>query len=112
MVEEMLSDYDSAYGLRYFNTAGADPEGELGDVTERRAGDPAVLVADSHKVRRELRWKPRFEDLGTIVEHAWEWGSESMARFGEVRSLLIIQAGKQNNNSVVNVSPYRGGKNP
>ncbi|MBU2855932.1 UDP-glucose 4-epimerase GalE, partial [Acidithiobacillus ferrooxidans] len=38
-----------------------------------RPGDPAVLVADSQKARRELGWEPRFEDLGTIVEHAWEW---------------------------------------
>jgi UDP-glucose 4-epimerase len=36
MVEQILADYDSAYGLkstclRYFNAAGADPEGELGE---------------------------------------------------------------------------------
>ena len=36
MVEQMLEDYDRAYGLkavclRYFNAAGADPEGELGE---------------------------------------------------------------------------------
>jgi UDP-glucose 4-epimerase len=36
MVEQMLEDYDHAYGLksyalRYFNAAGADPEGELGE---------------------------------------------------------------------------------
>lgn len=36
MVEQMLADYDAAYGLRssclrYFNAAGADPEGELGE---------------------------------------------------------------------------------
>jgi len=36
MVEEVLADYDKAYGLRYvclryFNAAGADPEGELGE---------------------------------------------------------------------------------
>ncbi|MGI9294893.1 MAG: UDP-glucose 4-epimerase GalE [Pseudomonadales bacterium] len=37
MVEQVLRDYDSAYGfksisLRYFNAAGADPDGELGEV--------------------------------------------------------------------------------
>ena len=173
MVEEMLADYDSAYGLRsvslrYFNAAGADPEGDMGErhdpeshlipvvlqaasgrrnhiaicgddyatpdgtcirdyvhvwdlcsahllaleylladgdsnafnlgngtglsvrevidtarcvtgqpipaqTQERRAGDPAVLVADSQKARRELGWEPHFEDLGTIVAHAWGW---------------------------------------
>ncbi len=36
MVEEMLADYEQAYGLqwaalRYFNAAGADPEGDLGE---------------------------------------------------------------------------------
>ena len=36
MVEQILDDFDSAYGLRscclrYFNAAGADPEGELGE---------------------------------------------------------------------------------
>ncbi|MBK8509474.1 MAG: UDP-glucose 4-epimerase GalE [Candidatus Competibacteraceae bacterium] len=36
MVEQMLEDYDAAYGLkavklRYFNAAGADPDGELGE---------------------------------------------------------------------------------
>ena len=173
MVEEMLGDYDRAYGLRsvclrYFNAAGADPEGGLGErhdpeshliplvlqaassrrdhiavfgndyptpdgtcirdyihvwdlcsahllalghlladggsdafnlgngtgfsvqavidtarrvtgeviptvAQERRAGDPAVLVADSAKARRELGWQPCFEGLETIVGHAWEW---------------------------------------
>ncbi len=176
MVEEILKDYDQAYGLRYvslryFNAAGADPEDELGErhdleshliplvlqvasgrrtqitvygndyptpdgtcirdyihvwdlcsahllalehlmadgysdvfnlgngagfsvqavidtarrvtsqripaqTQERRSGDPAVLVADSQKARRELGCEPRFEDLGNIVEHAWEWGRQ------------------------------------
>jgi UDP-glucose 4-epimerase len=39
----------------------------------RRAGDPAVLVASSEKIRRELGWQPRFPDLKTIVESAWQW---------------------------------------
>ena len=173
MVEEMLGDYDRAYGLRsvclrYFNAAGADPECELGerhdpeshliplvlqaasgrrthiaiygddyptpdgtcirdyihvwdlcsahllalehlladgesnvfnlgngkgfsvqevidtarrftgqDITtlkwDRRDGDPAILVADSKRVRLELGWYPRYPDLGTIIEHAWQW---------------------------------------
>jgi UDP-glucose 4-epimerase len=39
----------------------------------RRPGDPAVLVADSSKARCELGWKPRFEDLRSIIETAWAW---------------------------------------
>jgi UDP-glucose 4-epimerase len=173
MIEQMLGDYDTAYGLksvclRYFNAAGADPEGKIGErhnpethliplvlqaasrrrasvtvlgtdydtpdgtcirdyihvndlceahllalqrlwqdntsaafnlgngrgfsvrevietakrvvgrdipvvYSERRAGDPARLVADSTRVRRELGWQPRYADLDTIVEHAWRW---------------------------------------
>ncbi len=41
--------------------------------TARRPGDPAFLVADSSKVRRELGWKPRYESLEAIVETAWNW---------------------------------------
>jgi UDP-glucose 4-epimerase len=39
----------------------------------RRAGDPAVLIASSEKIRRELGWQPRFPDLEAIVESAWQW---------------------------------------
>ena len=39
----------------------------------RRAGDPAVLIASSEKIRRELGWRPRFPNLETIVESAWQW---------------------------------------
>lgn len=173
MVEQILEDYDAAYGLkstcmRYFNAAGADPDGELGErhvpethliplilqaasgrrddikvfgddyatddgtcvrdyihindlctahslglermrqsgssarynlgngngfsvqqvidsarkvcgrdikvrIEPRRAGDPAVLVADASLARSELGWKPQFDDLDTIIETAWSW---------------------------------------
>jgi UDP-glucose 4-epimerase len=173
MVEQMLADYEAAYGLksvclRYFNAAGADPAGEIGErhnpethliplvlqaasgqrpaltvfgtdyptpdgscirdyihvtdlcdahllalhrlwetdgsavynlgngngfsvhqvietarrVTgcdipvhrgERRVGDPAVLVADATRARRELHWRPRYAELATIIAHAWQW---------------------------------------
>ena len=39
----------------------------------RRAGDPAVLVAGSEKIKQELGWRPQFADLDTIVASAWEW---------------------------------------
>jgi UDP-glucose 4-epimerase len=173
MVERIISDYESAYGLkyislRYFNAAGADPDGEIGEdhdpethliplaldaalgrkdfvrifgtnydtpdgtcirdyihvtdlanvhviglerlkqdsrsgifnlgngrgfsvrevidaassVTgirikairgERRPGDPPVLIASSKKAKKELGWKPKYPELETIIEHAWNW---------------------------------------
>lgn len=42
-------------------------------VADRRAGDPAILVADSAKARTELGWSPRYEDLGQQITHAWNW---------------------------------------
>jgi UDP-glucose 4-epimerase len=39
----------------------------------RRAGDPAVLVAASDKIRRELGWQPNFQDLRLIIQSAWDW---------------------------------------
>lgn len=41
--------------------------------TARRPGDPAVLVASSEKIRRELGWKPKYPNLDDIVASAWEW---------------------------------------
>lgn len=40
---------------------------------ERRPGYPAVLVADSSKLRKTLSWKPKFDDLKYIVQTAWNW---------------------------------------
>ena len=180
MVERILQDYDHAYGLkstclRYFNAAGADPDGELGerhqpeshliplvlqaasgrrdaikvngtdyptpdgtcvrdyihiddlcaahslalermqqtgtsarynlgngqgfsvqqviDATRaitgrdfkvvqgaRRAGDPAVLVADSTLARRELGWQPAHTDLESIIATAWNWETEFLCK--------------------------------
>lgn len=176
IVEQVLADYDKAYGLksvclRYFNAAGADPDGQLGerhdpethliplvlqaasgrksrisvfgrdydtpdgtcirdyvhvndlcsahwlalqslmsgadsqaynlgngngfsvqeviDMAEhvtgrkilaidapRRTGDPARLVADPALIREKLGWIPKYSDLQTIIEHAWNWESK------------------------------------
>ncbi len=39
----------------------------------RRAGDPAILVASSEKITRELGWRPVYDDLETIIQTAWDW---------------------------------------
>jgi UDP-glucose 4-epimerase len=41
----------------------------------RRAGDPAILIASSTKIREELGWKPQYPELEQIVGSAWEWHS-------------------------------------
>jgi UDP-glucose 4-epimerase len=39
----------------------------------RRPGDPAVLVASSAKITRELGWKRKYPELETIISHGWGW---------------------------------------
>lgn len=173
MVEQILADFDQAYGLksvrfRYFNAAGADPGGQLGEdhapethliplvllaamgklpaikifgtdyptedgtcirdyihvadlaqahvlglqylqkggesnvfnlgngngfsvrevievaeqvtgkpitvvESDRRPGDPPILVGSSDKARKTLNWQPQHADLTQIVGHAWQW---------------------------------------
>jgi UDP-glucose 4-epimerase len=173
IIERVLADYDKAYGLksiclRYFNAAGADPDGKIGErhepethliplvlqaasgrrpaitlygqdydtpdgtcirdyihiedlcqahllalekllnggnsdaynlgngtgfsvkqvidiakeitkkpipilLGERRAGDPARLVADAKRAQHQLGWKPRYPELATIITHAWHF---------------------------------------
>ena len=173
MVEQILRDYDEAYGirhacLRYFNAAGSDPEGEIGEWHEpethliplalqvasgkrdcvkiygtdydtpdgtcirdyvhindlatghllaleylqqgapsdafnlcngsgfsvkevidtaervtgrsikvvdaaRRAGDPPILVGNSEKAKKILRWRVGYPSLEDIIKTAWSW---------------------------------------
>ena len=42
------------------------------EVGERRAGDPAQLVASSDRIRADLGWTPQHTDLAGIVRDAWE----------------------------------------
>jgi len=39
----------------------------------RRAGDPAMLVADSTRIQKELGWRPRHTNLDDIIQTAWKW---------------------------------------
>ena len=42
-------------------------------VGPRRPGDPAVLIASSERIKRELGWQPAMQDLRLIIESAWRW---------------------------------------
>jgi len=40
---------------------------------QRRAGDPAQLIASSEKAKKILGWKPEHEGLEEIIDSAWQW---------------------------------------
>jgi UDP-glucose 4-epimerase len=44
----------------------------------RRPGDPPALVARAERIRSELGWKPRLNDLDTIVRTAYAWEQRLM----------------------------------
>jgi UDP-glucose 4-epimerase len=45
--------------------------------TPRREGDPAVLVASSDKIRRELGWTPKYPSLESMIQSAWDWSQRN-----------------------------------
>ena len=42
------------------------------ETVEKRAGDPAILVANSEKAKKELGWEPEYS-LEEIIDSAWKW---------------------------------------
>ena len=51
-------------------------------LSDRRAGDPAALTADSSAIRARFGWQPAFDDLDTIVTHALAWERRLSERAG------------------------------
>ncbi|MGI8819722.1 MAG: UDP-glucose 4-epimerase GalE [Chthoniobacterales bacterium] len=49
----------------------------------RRAGDPPRLIAASAKIKAELGWEPRFQQLRAIVESAWKWHQKFPHGYGD-----------------------------
>jgi UDP-glucose 4-epimerase len=49
----------------------------------RRPGDPARLVASSEKIKKELGWVPKYPELKTIVETAWQWHRKHPKGYGD-----------------------------
>jgi len=43
------------------------------DIAPRRDGDPAALIANVERIHASLDWRPRFQELDTIVTHALGW---------------------------------------
>ena len=50
---------------------------------ERREGDPAILVADSSKIKAAFNWTPKYDNLEDIISHSWKWHSEHPEGYGE-----------------------------
>jgi UDP-glucose 4-epimerase len=51
-------------------------------VRDRREGDLASVVCDPAKAFRELSWKAKRSDLGTIMASAWKWQSQNPYGYG------------------------------
>jgi UDP-glucose 4-epimerase len=49
----------------------------------RRPGDPARLIAGSDKIRRELGWEPKFQNIDAIVASAWNWHLRFPGGYGD-----------------------------
>jgi UDP-glucose 4-epimerase len=100
MVERVLADYRTTYGvgsfaLRYFNAAGADPAGGIGEPRDvethlipcamtarrgicrtspcRRRLRDAGRDGDPSAARATLNFRPAHSDLATIIRTAWAW---------------------------------------
>jgi UDP-glucose 4-epimerase len=42
-------------------------------ISDRRPGDPAKLIASAEKAKKELGWKPNYTNVKAIIESAWKW---------------------------------------
>ena len=49
----------------------------------RRPGDPPRLIASSDKIKRELGWRPQFENLEAIIASAWKWHQKFPNGYGD-----------------------------
>jgi UDP-glucose 4-epimerase len=76
--------YGSGYSVRQVVDAVKAVSGVDFKVTEapRRAGDAAMIVADSTWAREALGWTPELDDLETIIGHALQWEGKLGNRTG------------------------------
>jgi UDP-glucose 4-epimerase len=71
--------YNCGYGHGYSVREVVDKVREITGIdfpvrnVDRRPGDPPELIADASRLRRELGWQPKHDDLGYIIRTAWEW---------------------------------------
>jgi len=59
---KQIADYiGEKYGFKFLNYG------------NKRPGDPAILIADASKAKRDLGWEPEHSDIGTIIDSAYQW---------------------------------------
>lgn len=63
------------YSVKEILTASEEVMGQKLSVEygPRREGDPATLFASSEKAQKELGWKPKFTDVKSVIQTAWNW---------------------------------------
>lgn len=61
-VQEVLATTEKVIGKKVKST-----------VSERRPGDPPILLADASLARKELGWTPKLTELSTMIQTAYEW---------------------------------------
>jgi UDP-glucose 4-epimerase len=42
-------------------------------ILPKRLGDPSILIASSFKIKKTLKWKPKFSSIKNILQSAWNW---------------------------------------
>jgi UDP-glucose 4-epimerase len=55
-------------------------------IEPKRAGDPSRLIADARKALDVLGWKPKYADLETIIQTAWDWKQAHPSGYAEEKS--------------------------
>ena len=43
------------------------------EVIEKKKGDPPILIASPKKIRKELGWNPKFNNIDEIIIHSFNW---------------------------------------
>jgi UDP-glucose 4-epimerase len=73
--------------------------------SERRPGDPAILVGSSQKALKILGWQPKYPDLEQIIAHAWNWHQQrhKQKQPTSIQEQLLTQMG-----SLVQIYPGNG----
>jgi UDP-glucose 4-epimerase len=73
--------YGQGYSVREVIEMVKQVSGEEFQVIEsdRRAGDPAAVVAVSDKIRQTLGWQPQYNNLQTIVSSSYSWEEQKEA---------------------------------